>query len=138
MENKLKRPISVNDSGMIQDDLIHDSEIIGFKNHKNGIIEVDLISVTNVKLQLLLQGVTHLLCNSFMLQNIILDVFLIEGDEAKKNIQENSKLFYISDAQLFLLKSKIDKKEILFFQIAPSIGFEVFAICKSVELFEVS
>lgn len=131
MTSENMKKIDLN-NGRVQNQLIHDAEVVGFSKNNDGTFNIDLISESKVKLQLKLSGIKRMVGNSLGIQNIILDLYVLSGADAKKEIEEKSAILNLQKEAL----SALDFNQLSFVQIAPSNGLELFAICRSVDLIE--
>lgn len=119
--------------GRVQDDMIHDAEVVGIEKNSDGSFSCHLISESKLNLEFKMNGIKKLIVNNLGYQNIILDLYISEGPKAKSEALSNSTIFNFRPEEL----PALNFNELNFVQIAPSNGIELLAICKSVELFEI-
>jgi len=133
------KKIRVDEQGIIDDALIHDAEIVSFSKEQNGNqinIFLGLRSVSGVQITLALFNVKVFFGEALMQQNIVLEILLLKGRDAKKEVQELAELLHLKHTMVDFFIKAIDKSDLCFVQLVPSNGLEAYSVCERIELFE--
>jgi hypothetical protein len=131
------RAIETDAYGIIKDLLLHDADIISIRNdksQKSQTVIIEASAESGDQLRIILKGVRHFFCDRFLYQNVILHVLFIEGASAMSLIQDAAESLYLKPNSVLELDAQIKSGVLTYFQIVPSLGCSIIAICEKVEL----
>jgi hypothetical protein len=116
--------------------IVHDAQLLKIEL-KNNAVDLKFKLIDETILIVILDGIERMLCNSFKEGNTVLSAEII-NQSSKCSIFLN-KLFDLNEAEikenpayLLKIKEKINSHELVVFQLSPSYGCELIALCKSV------
>jgi hypothetical protein len=125
-----------NEDNVLIHPLIHDSEINGldFGNRKSKLFTIHCVSTSGVLFDLKIYGVEHLYCGNFQVQNVIFNIQCYDGQIPSEFDSTVQKAFEVNDGLYAQLKTRIADDGLVFLNIFPSVGCEVFVVAKNIEL----
>ena len=127
----------VNDAFQIIEPNLHDANLLCIDVSKKNTVVLTFKLTTNQKINLYLNGIERLVCNNFNAGNTVLDMTILNTDNAlKRNILKVfiTTLGYKSakeNEHLKTLKDTIKEKKLILIELNPSYGCELAALVSS-------
>jgi spore coat polysaccharide biosynthesis predicted glycosyltransferase SpsG len=125
----------IDNNCMVESPSIHDGFLLGIHFEDDKTCCLSFRSVSSERVNYILYGVTNFKADNFRAGNIVSEIFVFKGNEIPSN-RFDQLLFdggILQDSYIKQIKEEAARLDLLFFELNPSYGCKIQALCDAVE-----